>query len=180
MTGRPSAQNQNPLLLIRDVQPDDFPSVLALNRESEHFLSPLNLPQLLTLHQQAVYHRVCQTENTVAAFLLAFREGADYDSPNYRWFCEHYPRFLYVDRVVVGEPYQSQRLGSALYRDVFTFARDHAVPWVACEFDIEPPNLASQGFHARFGFAQVGTQWVAGGKKQVSLQMAAVGDLGTP
>ncbi|MSQ84178.1 MAG: GNAT family N-acetyltransferase [Myxococcales bacterium] len=165
------AQNQTHTPLIRDAQPHDFPSVLALNRESEHFLSPLNLPQLQTLHQQAAYHRVCQTENTVAAFLLAFREGAHYDSPNYRWFCERYPCFLYVDRVVVGVAYQSQRLGSALYREVFTFARDHAVPWVACEFDLEPPNLASQGFHARFGFAEVGTQWVACAKKKVSLQV---------
>ena len=35
------------------------------------------------------------------AFLLAFDEASDYDSPNFLWFRERYPRFAYVDRIAV-------------------------------------------------------------------------------
>lgn len=42
------------------------------------------------------------------------------------------------------------------------------------EYDLDPPNLSSQRFHARFGFAEVGRQQVAGGRKHDSLQAARV------
>ena len=35
------------------------------------------------------------------AFLLAFDQSAQYDSPNFLWFRSRYPRFVYVDRIVV-------------------------------------------------------------------------------
>jgi predicted GNAT superfamily acetyltransferase len=67
-----------------------------------------------------------------------------------------------------------------LYDDLFAFAREQGIAAVTCEFDIDPPNEASQRFHARYGFREVGTQRVAGGKKQVSLQMADVGSGSEP
>ena len=154
--------------------PADFPSVLALNAESVHFLSPMTPEHLAHLHAQAAYARVVQAGDSVAAFLLAFREGADYASPNYQWFAQRQPRFLYIDRVVVSATHQRQGLGPLLYHDLFAFARQSGMDAVSCEFDIDPPNEASRRFHQRFGFQQVGEQWVAGGKKQVSLQQAAV------
>ena len=113
-------------------------------------------------------------DGVVAAFLLAFREGADYASPNYQWFAQRHTQFLYIDRVVVGTAHQGQGLGPLLYRDLFDFARDSGMSAVSCEFDIDPPNDNSRRFHARWGFKEVGVQWVAGGKKQVSLQQAPV------
>ena len=107
----------------------------------------------------------------VVAFLLAFREGADYDSPNYRWFAARYATFLYVDRVVVAESQQGRGLGRLLYDDLFAFARASGVPCITCEFDIDPPNEASRRFHARYGFEEVGTQALPKGKR-VSLQIA--------
>jgi predicted GNAT superfamily acetyltransferase len=86
---------------LREAVADDFPAILTLNAESVDFLSPLDAPRLQHLHAQAAYHRVVVVQGAVVAFLLAFREGADYDSPNYRWFARHDPRFLYIDRVVV-------------------------------------------------------------------------------
>ena len=72
--------------MIRDAAISDFPAILALNAESEHFLSPLTLPRLEHLHRQAANHRVVELGSAVVAFLLAFHEGADYGSPNYLWF----------------------------------------------------------------------------------------------
>jgi predicted GNAT superfamily acetyltransferase len=110
----------------------------------------------------------------VAGFLLARREGAVHDSQNYRWFAARYARFLYVDRVVVSDAARGRGLGTLLYRDMFEFAAACDVGIVTCEFDVDPPNPVSAQFHARFGFGEVGRQWVGDGKKQVSLQVAAV------
>ncbi|MBT1449783.1 hypothetical protein KJ365_02740 [Glaciecola sp. XM2] len=55
---------------------------------------------------------------------------------------------------------------------MFEFARANAIKTVTCEYNIVPPNLASGAFHDKFGFTELGTQWVAGGSKQVSLQAA--------
>ena len=159
---------------IRDAEIADFDAILALNEASVSRLSPLSPQRLAGLHAQAALHRVVEREREVIGFLLAFREGADYDSPNYLWFAERYPLFLYVDRVVVADVARGQGVGALLYRDMFEFAAAWGARLVTCEFDIDPPNPASEQFHARFGFREVGRQWVADGRKQVSLQVAPV------
>jgi predicted GNAT superfamily acetyltransferase len=156
---------------IRDATTADHDAILALNLESGHLLSPLDATRLAHLHRQATYLRVVVADDRVVAFLLALREGADYDSPNYRWFGERYPPFLYIDRVAVSAAHQGRRLGPALYEDLFAFARSRDIAIVACEFYITPLNEVSSRFHARLGFREVGTQWVADGEKQVSLQI---------
>jgi uncharacterized protein len=159
--------------VLRNAAPSDFPEILHLNAESERFLSPLSGPRLNELHGWAAYHRVVVLDGSVAAFLLGFREGQAYDSPNYRWF-SRYPNFLYIDRVVVSSIHQGKRFGALLYDDLFSFARTSGAGRVVCEFDIDPPNEPSRRFHARFGFREVGTQWLAGETKQVSLQEATL------
>jgi predicted GNAT superfamily acetyltransferase len=161
-------------MLIRDANPSDFDPLLQLNEAFVHFLSPLTREQLARLYHEAAYCRVVVKEEVVGAFLLAFREGCSYDSPNYRWFCDHFDSFLYIDRIVVAREYQGLGVGALLYADLFSFARQTRAPRVACEFDINPPNEASRRFHERFGFKEVGTQTVAAGKKQVSLQIASL------
>ncbi len=157
--------------MIRDALPADFAAILSLNAESEHFLSPLTPARLDSLHRQARYHRVVDLDAQVVAFLLVLGPGADYDSVNYQWFAQRYDRFLYIDRVVVAASAQGGRLGPALYEDLIAFARQTDATTITCEFDVVPPNERSRRFHARCGFREVGSQWVAAGKKQVSLQV---------
>lgn len=148
--------------------------ILALNKESVRFLSPLSAPQLEHLHRHAAYHKVILDGKCVVAFLLALAPGAPYDSVNYQWFAARFPNFLYVDRIVVSKAFRGKGLASVLYRDLFDTARASGFAQVVCEFDIDPPNPVSEVFHRRFGFNQVGTQRVAGGSKLVSLQSAPV------
>jgi predicted GNAT superfamily acetyltransferase len=159
---------------LRPATEKDFDEILRLNAESVHFLSPLGPESLASLHQEAAYHRVLEDGRELVAFLLAFREGARYESPNYQWFSSRYAEFLYIDRVAVCRACQGQRLGRLLYQDLFSYARRSGVPRITCEFDIDPPNEASRRFHQRYGFKEVGTQTVAGGTKLVSLQIASL------
>lgn len=164
--------------MLRDATPDDAPTILALNEAFVAVLSPLDQARLEHLAGQAALYRVAEQEGKVLAFLLAMREGADYDSPNYRWFAAHYPRFLYIDRIVVAAGAHGRGLGERLYRDAFAQASADGVPVLTCEFDIAPPNPASARFHARLGFREVGRQALGAGKS-VSLQALDV-EPGTP
>ena len=126
--------------MIRDARESDFGQILALNAESVHFLSPLDDARLRHLHKQAAYHRVVDDDGTIGAFLLAFREGVDYDSPNYAWFAGTYPQFLYIDRIVVSMIARGRGLGAQLYNDIIAFASESRLDKLTCEFDIDPPN----------------------------------------
>ncbi len=159
---------------VREASEADFADVLRLNAESVHFLSPLDRQRLVWLHGMAVYHRVVEWQGRVEAFLLGFREGSAYDSPNYGWFAARYPRFLYVDRIVVGSALQGQGAGRSLYADLLQFARIAGVQTITCEIDVDPPNDVSRRFHASFGFSEVGSQIVGASRKTVSLQVMEV------
>jgi len=156
--------------VIRPVTPADFPHVLRMNAAWEHYTSPLDARALERLHAEAVYHRIAECEGQPAAFLLAFAPGAAYESPNYRWFNARSADFCYIDRVVVDARFQRRGLGQALYEDVAAFAHERGIARLTCEVDAEPLNAVSDAFHARGGFVEVGTQWVADGTKRVSLR----------
>ncbi len=162
-------------MTIRDAHPDDFAQILALNAAHVHFLSPMDAARLALLHAQAAYHRVdADAQGVVGAFLLALREGQAYDSPNYRWFASRYPRFLYIDRIVITGAHQRRGLGRLLYDDLLAFARAGAMPVVACEIDEDPPNPVSMRFHQARGFHEVGSQHVGPQRKRVSLQILSL------
>lgn len=157
---------------IRAAGPSDFARILALNEESVHFLAPMDLERLTRLHEESAYHRVFDAGNGAEAFLIALREGASYDSVNYRWFAARYERFLYIDRIVVSKSLQGKGIGTLLYADLFACAAATGINPVTCEFDVDPPNEPSRRFHQQLGFAQVGLQRAGTQAKLVSLQAA--------
>jgi predicted GNAT superfamily acetyltransferase len=159
---------------LRDARAADFTAVVALNASEVSHTSAMDEARLRQLHGYACYHKVVEIGGEVGAFLLAMREGCGYANANYEWFAARYPSFLYVDRIVVGAEHQGLRLGTRLYQDLFEFARARGIPVVACEYNLVPPNEPSRIFHDKFGFKQVGSQWLDGGAKQVSLQVAPV------
>lgn len=160
-------------ILLRDATPDDFPSVLALNAAEVEHTSAMDGVRLAKLAALSTIFRVATVDGEVAAFLMVMRDGCGYVNPNFDWFAARHPRFLYIDRIVVGARFQGLGLGSRLYRELFGFARDQGVPVLACEYNVEPPNEPSRIFHDRFGFREVGSQWLDEGRKRVSLQVAS-------
>jgi len=159
-------------IFIRDATEQDFARILVLNETEVQQTSAMDLPRLSYLAEMAAYHKVAIVDGVVAAFLMAFREGAAYQNTNFEWFAARFASFIYVDRIVVAAEFSGFGIGSLLYRDLFQVARAQGVPTVCCEYNIQPPNPASQAFHDKFGFKELGQQWVANGTKQVSLQAA--------
>ncbi len=163
-----------PDIAIRKAESTDFARVVELNAQAVQHTSVMDLARLTELDALSNYHRVIVVADKVAGFLLAMRENAAYVNENFDFFAARYTSFLYIDRIVVDPAFFGLSIGSLLYKDLFQFAVDNAVPVVACEYNIEPPNEPSLRFHNKFGFKEIGTQWLDGGKKRVSLQVANI------
>lgn len=163
-------------MVFRRATTGDYPEILRMNEELVHFLAPMDEDLLSRLHQQSALTGVIEEDGKVVAFIILLREGGEYDSENYRWFSRNYPKFLYVDRIVVDTTHHRRGYGKFLYDEVFAQAKRDGVPCVTAEVNLQPPNPASLDFHQRAGFTQVGTQWLQDGekKKQVSLLLAEI------
>jgi hypothetical protein len=162
--------------LIRDAIDADFDHIVALNAAVVRETSAMDLARLQHLHALAFHHRVAIIDGEVAGFLLAMLDGAAYANDNFDWFAARYPRFVYVDRIVVAAAAAGKGIGRRLYGDLFEHAGRLGIGVIACEYNLEPPNPASKAFHDRFGFREVGRQHVADGTKLVSLQIAEPAD----
>ena len=149
----------------------DSADLLALNNAHAEELSFLTADRYAELVGRAFYARRIGDAD---AFLMAFDQNADYDSPNFLWFRERYPRFIYIDRVVVDGAARGRGLARRLYEDLFDAALRANHDVVVCEVNAEPPNPASDAFHAALGFAEVGAAAIHGGEKTVRYFARAV------
>lgn len=149
---------------IDRIAQDDEAAILALNNEHAAELSWLEAERLSFLLGEAFYARRI---GDLEAFIMTFDQDANYDSPNFVWFRERYEHFIYVDRVVVAAHARGRGHARLLYRDLFDHAQSAGHTLVTCEVNTDPPNAASDAFHAALGFAEVGDAVIHGGKKAV-------------
>jgi predicted GNAT superfamily acetyltransferase len=147
--------------MIRTLRDIDLDWALALNASLDVELSPLTRRGLIDLLDAAFHARLADPQR---GLLIAFDQDADYRSPNFLWFKARFSRFVYVDRVAVAEAARGQGVARRLYDDLFAAARDARHDRIVCEVNVDPPNPASDAFHARFGFSEIGRAELAGGK----------------
>lgn len=144
----------------------DRARVLALNTAHVVELSPLDEQSLAALLDGSFY---AARIGNLDALLIALDENhATYTSPNYLWFRQRYHRFVYVDRIVVADHARGKGYAKRLYRDLMARATLAGHEVLVCEVNSEPPNAASEAFHAFLGFKVVGTATINGGAKTVS------------
>ncbi|MTI17846.1 GNAT family N-acetyltransferase [Rhodobacteraceae bacterium RKSG542] len=150
---------------IRSFKPSDTPWAHALNQDHVVELSSLTPEQLEHMVAEAAYAQICGDTD---GFLLVFDDRANYSSPNFLWFKQRYGRFFYIDRIVVSPEARGKGVAKALYDDLFAFAKAKGVERVVCEVNSDPPNPASDQFHAALGFKPVGTAELEGKGKTVT------------
>lgn len=139
-------------------------SVLALNNKHAAELSWLEAVDLDHLIEQAFF---AEAIGDTDAVLIGFDQSADYASVNFLWFKDRYPRFAYIDRIVVADSARGRGLARQLYGRMFAaaVAADHTI--IACEVNSQPPNPGSDAFHVALGFAVVGEASIYGGSRSV-------------
>lgn len=149
---------------VASVDKADLADVLTLNNEHAAELSWLEAPKLAHMIGEAFFAGRIGSRD---AFLIAFDETADYDSPNFQWFRERHPRFAYIDRVCVAPHARGRGHARRLYEALFAAAKASGRPLVTLEINAEPPNPGSEAFHAALGFIEVGSAVIHGGTKPV-------------
>ena len=150
--------------MIDPISHADEPAVLALNTTHAAELSLLDTAGLRRLLGAAY---VARRIGSLEAFIIAFDQDADYGSPNFLWFRHRYPRFAYVDRIAVAAAARGRGHARRLYEHLFEVARRDGHSVVTCEVNSDPPNPASDAFHAALGFRIVGEAAIYGGERTV-------------
>ncbi len=139
-------------------------ALLALNNAHATELSWLAVNGLAQLVAQAY---VAWRIGNADALLIALDQNAVYDNPNFQWFRARYPRFVYVDRIVVAPSARGRGLARQLYAALIGRAGAAGHQRIVCEVNLDPPNPRSDRFHAALGFAEVGSASIHGGTKRV-------------
>lgn len=156
------------LPIIQPIDPKDksdlFQRLFDLNNQHAIELSWLDEGRFRHLLSQAFYR--CHIGNG-AGFLLAFDQSANYDSSNFLYFRNRFSKFIYVDRIVIGQEARGKGYARAFYEDLFACARKAGHDQILCEVNINPPNPGSDAFRAEMGFSEVGQATTLDGKKTV-------------
>ena len=139
--------------MSRPIAPADLDALLALNNAHAAETGLLNRERFKRMAGSAFCAR---TNGDRQALLIAFEQSAPYDSPNFHWFRDRYPHFVYIDRIIVANPARGTGLARALYSDLFAQARTAGHSMIACEVNFLPPNPGSDAFHAALGFTEAG------------------------
>jgi hypothetical protein len=156
-------------LILRDIEADDLDAVWALNNSAGPSIVPVDRERMRQLFEVARYFRIARYKGELAGFQIALSPEARYDSPNFRWFREHYADFLYIDRIVVDSRFRRHGIGRVFYADVLSFA-EVRYPLLTCEVFIEPRDDVALVFFGTNGFQEVGQQVLPNGRR-VSLMI---------
>lgn len=159
-----------PIVTLRKVEDADLDAVLRLNESSVPAVNSLDIGQMRWFARHAAYFTVALQGEQSVGFLIGMRPGTRYASPNYRWFCDAFEDFGYIDRIAIAEDARRLGLATRLYRD-FEATLPDDVGRLTCEVNIVPPNESSMRFHEHYGFRQVGTQTLDAGRKTVALMV---------
>jgi uncharacterized protein len=151
--------------MIQDLRGLGIDPILALNNDHALETSELDASRLKALLEMSCYAR--GVDGGASALLIALDQDAGYENPNFAWFKARYERFVYIDRVIVADAARGRGIAKALYQDLFLFAKDAEQERVVCEVNLDPPNAASDAFHAAMGFEAVGQNTIRGGAKTV-------------
>ena len=148
-------------------------ALLALNNDHAQELSWLT-PERLTISsvkpswhgESATWTRSCSPSSRTPTTTARISCG----------FARRYPRFVYVDRIVVAAGARGRGWrGCSIARCSAEAARaGHSC--VVCEVNSEPPNPASDAFHEGLGFAEVGSASIHNGSKTVRYLLRRLDD----
>ena len=150
---------------LHDLSSLDLTLVLSLNNAHAKETSALDEGGLAVLLNMAFYARGLNRGAT--AFLIALDHNAPYENQNFAWFLASHEAFIYIDRVIVAKSARGQGIARLLYEDLIAAAKQAGHNRVVCEVNIDPPNPASDAFHAAMGFHGIGEATIHNGTKRV-------------
>lgn len=139
-------------VVIRRLIPADLDAAWSLNQANVPAVGSETREAMDDLLRWSSIALVAEVDESLVGFCIVIPPHTDYDSPNYRYFCDRYDDFVYLDRVAVDDSWRGHGVGRAIYDEVVRRAN---APWFCLEVNVHPPNPGSLAFHARLGFLEV-------------------------
>ena len=135
------------LALFSDVpELDALETLYNLNQENTPEVGSLSsVNELRSLIQLSALNFFVLNEEEIIGFIICFREGSKYHSPNYKFFSDCEDKFLYIDRVVIKKEYRRMGAGTSLYEHLSKVANLENLP-ICCEVNTSPINQISLNF----------------------------------
>ena len=157
------------IMHIRPVEKSDISEIQRLNEAVVPHVNSIPDSDFIKFMQISSFFLVIEDDfGRVAGFIIVLGPSVKYNSPNYRYFCERYDHFDYVDRIVIAEEFRGKGCGTAFYK----YLRENsAQEYITCEVNLEPPNPRSVAFHTQLGFKEVAQLQTDESKKRVSLMV---------
>ena len=145
------------LSLFTEVPEDKELSILyCLNQQNTPEVGELeSINDLSKLIGMSAINFYVLAGDEIIGFVICFREGSEYKSPNYSYFKNKEDKFLYIDRIVIKDAYRRRGAGSYLYDHLHELAKKEGIP-LCCEVNIMPKNQISLNFHSKKGFKDDG------------------------
>jgi predicted GNAT superfamily acetyltransferase len=134
---------------IRAMVADDMDTVWTINQENVPAVGEETIEVLTGLFAISTISLVAEVDKAIVGFCIVLSPTTTYQSPNYRYFCERFDDFIYLDRVAVTSDYQGWGIGAAMYRKVEHLS-DASI--FVLEVNTKPRNEGSLRFHVREGF----------------------------
>ena len=136
--------------VFRPIAPSDLDRILTINTANVPEVGPLDAERLRYLVDESTIGMAVDIDDLLVGFCLVLAPGSDYDSVNYRWFMEHHPASLYLDRVAIDESMRGRGIGARLYVEFGDRAAGRGCTRVRALAPLW--NAQSIAFHERLGF----------------------------
>src|SRR5258708_13068510 len=127
---------------IRRARCEELAQIRALNEAVLPHVSSLTRDPLQGPRAKENIFLAAFREEHLTGFLLAMTPAADYDSPNFLWFCERAQDYLYVDRIVVEPGLRGSGIGRRLYATAAGVAPRQPVR-IRCALNLQPSHPES-------------------------------------
>ena len=137
------------------LSPNDVPTMWEINEQGLPGTGQVTQEEMATLLELSEVSLGAYQDGKLTGFVLCLLPKTEYGSLNYAWFNQRYDQFIYVDRIAVAKDSRNSGIGTLLYQQVFSYAREHNIP-VTAEVSLKPSNEGSDRFHLRHGFVTVG------------------------
>ena len=138
--------------MFRELVVDDLQTIWDINQANVPAVGEESQESLAEIMKMADIALGVMDAKSLVGFCLVLPPNVPYGSPNYRYFCERFDDFAYLDRVAFAPMHRGKGLGSALYEEV---TRRLARPRITLEVNVVPPNEGSMRFHLRHGFVEL-------------------------
>ena len=159
---------------LREATISDLEKIRTINEEAIPAVNTVSLDEFKWFLKRSIYFKVSLNEDEqVCGFLLVLPTGLEYESLNYKWFSDKFSDFAYIDRIAVKDEFRGKGIGKSLYVDLEKSVMKD-IKRIACEFNINPPNLVSKKFHEGLAYKRVGTQLTENETKEVSLMIKEI------